>query len=227
MTRIATPKTARLLAVSVASAAMLSGCAQIGSAADAVWSGTKSAAKFVTSPVRGLLRGAPKQDVQYVETNPYAGANVVIYDDSTLPETVSYGLANPGTYLDPASAPSPVGRIIDTPQRFRPAYSDRYYTQGTTPEPVRAATAPADSLAFVKLNGDSSMADWQTCENLNLGYWLIDAAGGRIDPKFESCMRNKGYVLESELALYGLNGAQPVRSPSTLPRNSYTGYAFP
>ena len=35
----------------------LSGCAQIGSIADGVWGGTKSAARFVTSPVRGLLRG--------------------------------------------------------------------------------------------------------------------------------------------------------------------------
>ncbi len=220
-----TLKTTRLLALTIASAAMLSGCAQIGDAAGAVWSGTKSAAKFVTSPVRGLLRGAPNQEVQYVETNPYAGSDVLIYDTTSLPDTTTYGYANPGTYLDSGYGSPSVGRIIDTPQRFRPAYSDGYYLDNQ-PEPVRAAAAPDVDLAFVKLNGESSMLDWQTCENLHLGYWLIDAAGGRIDPKFESCMRNKGYVLESELALYGLNGAQPVRSPG--PRQSYsTGYAFP
>ena len=226
MKAFAMPSTARLLTLTLASCALLSGCAQIGGAADAVWGGTKSVARFVYSPVKSLLRDAPEQDVRYVETNPYAGADVTIYDPSAvqatvLPDTYAY---SDGTAYTPAPQ---VGRIIDTPQRFRPAFSQGYYAtpayEDATNEPLVARVAAADSLAFVKLNGDSSMRDWQTCENLHMGYWLIDAAGGRIDPKFESCMRNKGYVLESELALYGLNGQTPV----TAPRSAPGGYAYP
>lgn len=43
----------------------LSGCAFLGSAADTVWSGTKSFADFMVTPVGELLRPAPKEDIQF------------------------------------------------------------------------------------------------------------------------------------------------------------------
>lgn len=51
---------------------------------------------------------------------------------------------------------------------------------------------------FVKLNGTSQAADWQNCETRHYGYLYISEYDFRLDPGFEVCMRNKGYVLTTE-----------------------------
>ena len=53
-------------------------------------------------------------------------------------------------------------------------------------------------VEFVKLNGDSEPTDWRNCEVMNRGYLFISEYDFRLDPGFEVCMRNKGYVLSAE-----------------------------
>lgn len=186
------------LAVGLTLMVGLSGCAQITKTADAVWGGTKSAANFVTKPVAKLLRGSPDQDYVFVEEVPTSeNYEVVMYD---APQTVDY------------SASEYEVEIYDSSQ-LRPAPVQTY-------QPV----SPRD-VAFVRLNGAAQMQDWRNCEMVHRGYLFADEANFRVNPEFEVCMRNKGYVMESEVAQYGTYGA---RLTAPQPATSYSaGYSFP
>jgi len=115
-----------------------------------------------------------------------------------------------------------------------------YNTQPTYVAP--AYTDPRD-VGFVKLNGKSDVADWRNCETISRGYLYISKYDFSLDPNFEVCMRNKGYVLTTESGptskqvltaqTAGLRGVyQPASSsysypssnqPSTTP-SAYPGY---
>ncbi len=176
--------------------ASLSGCAQLSSVGN-----------WISQPFRGELRDAPKPDWEVAETT----------------ETV--------TEVQYVEAPATYTTSTTTTQTFTPSTSSIYYN-ATGPfygvdEPwgqtQRVAVAPPQSLSYVRLNGESRMSDWQACEALHNGYWRIDAAGGRIDPGFEVCMRNKGYVRESELAMYGFDMSDRVVGGSMTARSA--GYS--
>ena len=51
---------------------------------------------------------------------------------------------------------------------------------------------------FVMLNGESNIVDWQNCETQHRGYLYASEYSFSLNPEFEVCMRNKGYVLTSE-----------------------------
>lgn len=53
-------------------------------------------------------------------------------------------------------------------------------------------------VAFVKLNGSSENSDWRTCETQSRGYIFTSETDFSVNPPFEVCMRNKGYVLTTE-----------------------------
>ena len=203
-------RTAAILTLA-ASTLTLSGCAQINSAADTVWSGTKSAARFVSKPFRSELRDAPEPD--YAPESAYAAT-----DAEVIGETVVY--ADSETTYTPAPA--------YTQPAYTPSYATGQYYGSEAPRSAPSVVEP-DALSYVRLNGQSDMADWQRCETIHRGYWLLDAAGGRINPAFEVCMRNKGYVRETELAMYGLMDSQPIAgqrtaSPYSTYTPSYSGY---
>ena len=217
------------LSILFAATTALGGCAVIGDAADGLWSGTKSAARFVSAPVRKLLRDAPEDEVVFAETAPnYADGTytVELYDSSYAEPTHTTTV-----YADAPSTPySPV-------RSYGPVASygsGQYYTPPNAPADAasgaavpRARIDSPDQLAFVRLNGDTDVNDWRTCENLHRGYWRVDAAGGRINPDFEVCLRNKGYVRESELAIYGLQDSQPMRgSDVQARRDGYTASGY-
>jgi len=67
-------------------------------------------------------------------------------------------------------------------------------------QPAYSSVTFADprDTAFVKLNGKSEVMDWQNCERLHRGYLYISEYDFQLDPDFEVCMRNKGYVLTAE-----------------------------
>ena len=190
---------ATLLSIILAGGAALPGCAQIGSAADAAWSGTKSAARFVSRPFRGELRDAPEPTYQFAN------------DADTLPDTVSYASGR-APHARSAEAFAPTGASASRPA---PYSTGNYYGTASDVSAVATVAAPTE-LSYVRLNGQSSMQDWRNCEVMHRGYWLVDAAGGRINPDFEVCMRNKGYVRESELAAYGFRGETPVSGGASL-----------
>lgn len=59
--------------------------------------------------------------------------------------------------------------------------------------------------AFVKLNGQSQTTDWRNCESQHRGYLYLSEYDFRLDPNFEVCMRNKGYVLTTEAGYFDSN----------------------
>lgn len=98
------------------------------------------------------------------------------------------------------------------------------------PSYVAPAYSDPRDAEFVKLNGESEIADWQNCETLNRGYLLASEYDFSLNPGFEVCMRNKGYVLGTE---YGQSSkpalnAQSARLRSATPYSShgstYSGY---
>ena len=89
---------------------------------------------------------------------------------------------------------------------------------------------------FVKLNGSSETMDWQNCETHHKGYLFLSEYDFSLNPGFEVCMRNKGYVLSSEAGptskqklsakTAGLRGfSQPYVQPYPEPKPS--GYIQP
>ncbi len=58
---------------------------------------------------------------------------------------------------------------------------------------------------FVMLNGVSKDTDWRNCETRARGYLFISEYDFSLDPDFEVCMRNKGYVLATEAGPYAVN----------------------
>ena len=66
--------------------------------------------------------------------------------------------------------------------------------------PDNRATTYTNSrnVEFGKLNGYPNPADWRNCESSNSGYLLLDENDLQLNPNFEVCMRNKGYILSTE-----------------------------
>lgn len=183
----------------------VSGCVQVTKVADGVWGGTKSVAKFVSSPVRGLLRGPQDADYDF-EASEHAASDmdVLIYgqDDSYVsPEFTTT------TYADnSASTANYAGydvELYNMPD-LRSAPAQSYSTPMTDPR----------SAAFINLNGQTQQSDWRNCETMHKGYLFADEGEFRLNPKFEVCMRNKGYVMESEANQFGSYGGEAVRAPS-------------
>ena len=83
---------------------------------------------------------------------------------------------------------------------------------------VVAMSDPRDT-EFVMLNGESDLADWQNCETSNRGYLFISEYDFMLDPGFEVCMRNKGYVLTTE---YNPGSKQTLSAQTAGLRPSYT-----
>jgi len=75
---------------------------------------------------------------------------------------------------------------------------------------VAAVSDPRDA-EFVMLNGESNIADWQNCETQHRGYLYASEYDFRLNPGFEVCMRNKGYVLTTE---YGASSKQALNAQS-------------
>jgi len=107
------------------------------------------------------------------------------------------------SYTDPAlrSTPSPVYQFADQSYTGASQYAG-YGVELYSAQPRTAYVAPAFAdprdTQFVKLNGESELSDWQNCETLNRGYLFISEYDFRLDPGFEVCMRNKGYVFTTE-----------------------------
>lgn len=65
--------------------------------------------------------------------------------------------------------------------------------------PVQMGPVDPRDTAFLKLNGPSNVADWKACET-SRGYILAIEDKLHLDPGFEVCMRNKGYVMSHEIS---------------------------
>jgi len=115
--------------------------------------------------------------------------------------------------------------LYDSSQYYYYGYNDA----GLRPLTVVETFNPREA-GFVKLNGTSQATDWRNCERQNNGYLRVSEYDVRLDPGFEVCMRNNGYVLTSEAGFTSNSvlSAQTVGLRGTYPQSSYnsTSSAF-
>ncbi|MEP3655413.1 MAG: hypothetical protein ABJO36_11010 [Litorimonas sp.] len=145
----------------------------LGLSGCSLWS--KSDKADIATQSDASLRSTPQQDYQF-DGQAY---DVEIYDTSsqyTASQYTGYDI-----------------EIYDPSQFYYYGYNDK----GLRPLIVAETTDPRDA-AFVKLNGPSQSVDWQNCESRHRGYIFMSDSEMRLDPEFEVCMRNKGYVLSTE-----------------------------
>ncbi len=106
---------------------------------------------------------------------------------------------SPQVYVQPVirrsvARPSPVIRRVisapmppPAPRIIAPAVVTTA-TPAPRPTPIMSSGGKA-TKTYVRLNGSTSIEDWHKCES---------SAGGYSSAGFESCMRSRGYVSESE-----------------------------
>ena len=95
------------------------------------------------------------------------------------------------------------GTNYTTRSQLRPASNPYPASVHRLAEPVQelagaARTAEIPDLSYVKIGGGSDMTDWQNCQRENGQYMRPSGDGFQIDPGFDLCMRNKGYLTEQE-----------------------------
>lgn len=206
--------TKRTLILIALTGTTLSGCAVFTTAGDHVWSGTKSVARFVITPVRYLLRDAPEAETQFAENSVPV---------TPLPEDVEE--TQTGTKAAPLSAEitsvadAPVmGRTVSqtavagVPITSIPAGTMSAQTY-SGPKPVEiletVQLSPGSTMdilsvgemTYVRTEGRGSLDDWRRCDREAGGYWTFEgtSTAGMSNPAFERCMAARNYVLESEL----------------------------
>lgn len=135
--------------------------------------------------------------------------------------------AQPTQFPHVASPPPRSQPILANPSLERSAYpSENIAPQNETPAPTHQASIDnnftgmeletgskvssepqnwqaanqeiGDSLSYVKIGGGSQISDWKGCEAEAGNYFLTTASGFVVAPKFDSCMRAKGYKPEAE-----------------------------
>lgn len=179
---------------------------------------------LVAIAITGLGLSGCSQVSSVFKKKPHYHTNdgTVVYTDSqanlrTSPQQ-SYQFAdnsqNVATYYDTSSQYAGYGVEL---YQSQPAYSAAAYS-----DPRQAE--------FVMLNGESNIADWQNCETLHRGYLYASEYDFSLNPGFEVCMRNKGYVLTTE---YGAGSKQTLNAQTARlrgpvqynqPSSSYPGY---
>jgi hypothetical protein len=57
------------------------------------------------------------------------------------------------------------------------------------------------TVSYVRTDGVGSLEDWQTCDVEAGGFWTFENAAldGTLNPKFETCMKTKKYIQETQL----------------------------
>lgn len=183
----------------------LSGCSQVSSVFKKKPHYHTSDGTAVYTSAEANLRTTPQQSYQF-DQDSY---DVDVYDASSQYASPQYASSQ---YSGSQYAGYEVELYNSQPSYSAPVYSD-----------------PREA-EFVMLNGESKLIDWQNCEIMNQGYLYVSEYDFSLNPGFEVCMRNKGYVLTTE---YGPNLKQTVsaraarlRGPVefTQPSSSYPGY---
>jgi len=203
-------RTLKTLAILALAGTSLSGCAVLGSAADGAWSGTKSVAKFVSYPVRALLRDAPDEDVQFAE----AATDV---ETMTVGEETDGKIEMMAETVVEVTEPQVLGTTTTSMPMsgsLKEASLAATWTQSSTSEnsvEIIETVALTDSksvdvitvgsVSYVRTDGVGSLEDWRTCDIQAGGFWKFDTANaaGTLNPAFETCMQGKSYIQETQL----------------------------
>lgn len=219
--------TIKTLTIMALAGTSLSGCALIGGAAEGAWSGTKYVAKFVSTPVRALLRDAPKDDVQFAEavvevktvdqtetmTKAAAKADgkiemmaetVVEVKQSQVLGATSAAMPMNTAMMIPASTDMPTMKT-DVNASWTETLSSQAAVEIVETVAVSefksVDVVTVGSVSYVRTDGVGSLEDWRTCDIEAGGFWKFDSAtaDGTLNPKFETCMQTKNYVQETQL----------------------------
>lgn len=84
---------------------------------------------------------------------------------------------------------------------------ETYYYGPQSPQPVEVEQSYADNrflpdMSYVKLSGQTSISDWQSCQAQAGGYIEPEGHGYKIRSDFDYCMRVNGYLPEREAIQY-------------------------
>lgn len=161
----------------------------------------------------------------------------VVYVDETLRTTPqqTYQFPDQSYDVDVYDGASQYGHTSQYSSATQYDSTSHYAGYGVELYNQQAAYVPpfADprDTEFVMLNGKSEASDWRYCETVSRGYLYASEHDFRLDPDFEVCMRNKGYVMTTESGptskqilsaqTAGLRGVFQSQ-PST---SSYSGYS--
>lgn len=184
-------------------AVSLSGCAQVSKMGGDMWGYTKSAANFVVSPVTKLLRSAPEQNYVFQDAEQtQQSAKAAFMTDGqgqksgelVVPQLAQLPTPQTPNYQAPVYAPDSYQSVYGNPP-IPPA-------RVVQAEPAAPLAAPqtTQDISFIKMGGGSNMHDWLMCEAEAEGFVRVVQGGYLIEPKFETCMRARGYKPESEVA---------------------------
>lgn len=236
--------TIKTLTIIALTGTSLSGCAVIGGAADGAWSGTKSVARFVSTPVRALLRDAPKQDTQFaevaVDVETVKPTDAVSDDMITVVEGKIEMMAEtvvevkPTQVLGATTTVMPINPSLAAASKTSTSMTTSWASEISTQKSVEIIetldisdfksvdVVTVGPVSYVRTDGAGSLEDWRTCDVEAGGFWKFDAAdaAGMLNPKFESCMQTKSYVQETQLndaMMTALKAHEPATALKPLP----------
>ena len=132
------------------------------------------------------LRTTPQQSYQFAKDS---------YQDSYQGSYQDRYVTSP-QYASPTYKGTQTAAAQYTSSPFS-GYSVELYNAQPASHSAVSFSDPRDA-EFVKLNGGSNIVDWQNCETQHRGYLFASEYNFSLNPEFEVCMRNKGYVLTSE-----------------------------
>lgn len=207
--------TLKTLTIMALAGTSLSGCAVINGAADGAWSGTKYVAKFVSYPVRSLLRDAPKDDVQFAEADVDATTTEGPDDKIDMMAETIVAVKQPQV-MGETTAPMPISTTTTTQTTMSAPWTGTptpWTGTTTSSSPIEIIETVAINefqsvdvltvgpVSYVRTAGVGSLEDWRTCDIQAGGFWTFDAAkvDGTLNPEFANCMQTKDYVQETEL----------------------------
>ncbi len=176
------------LALTTCAALTLGGCSQISG-----WlaGSENSNAHYHTyeNGVQQTIRTTPSQSYQFTDVD-YTDT---VYSNSTYSDVSYSGVGYDSDVYD-----------THTSQTNFSGYDVVLYDGMHGSNTIHTPVDPREA-EFVKLNGDSDDTDWRNCEIMSRGYLFMSEYDFMLDPDFEVCMRNKGYVLATEAGSYAVN----------------------
>ena len=167
------------------------------------WGYTKTATKFVASPITKLLRPSPKQS--YVFENAQRSQNMAKAAFASDGHANSNGKLNvPQLAQLPTPQTPTYQERIHNPKSYQQAFNNPPVALSRSveaqPKAILSTPRTTQDISFVKMGGGVDMNDWLMCEAEAGGFIRIVQGGYLIEPAFEGCMRARGYKPESEVA---------------------------
>ena len=173
----------------------LSGCSQLSGLFKSNPASQTSDASVVKTRSDASLRVTPEQTYEFEASNADISGFGVEFPFS---DDFEYSGGTEYIYASDDEAGSEYEDYVDYA-----GYEIEFFNTAVRSDPRQAE--------FVKLNGESNSEDWKSCETINRGYLWVSEYDFTLNPGFEVCMRNKGYILSTE---YGQSSKSTLNAQS-------------